>query len=827
MTPASDGPATDALPPADGAPIDGATPDARAPVADAAPLDAAPADRPDARPPLTDAAAADAEPADAHRIPMPDADPGDPQGGALSCTARPGNAPASPALLIALLALLALARRARPHRAPTRRHVPRAAAALLLAALLPAPTRAQDVRRFTPAPTPSPYLTLDGARTLGAGELGLRLLSAVEQRPLVFARDGEATVEIIDLRLALDLAAAYGLTDWLDLGLSLPLVAAQRGRAIEADTPLATTALADPALALKARLIDPRHGAGLALRLSATAPWGDPAALAGEPGYTAAAVLALELPLHHRFDLALNAGYRLRPRTALGAIPLDDELAFGAAASWRATPAVALAAEFSAATAAADPFARPQQTPGALDLTTRIALTGPLAAVAGVGLGLLPGYGAPLYRAFIGVELAPRWHDHDGDGLADGRDRCLDTPGVPAEAGCPPPPVAATPEAPADRDTDGLPDLADQCPLLAEDHDGYRDDDGCPDPDNDLDLLADGFDADPLAPEDWDDFEDADGRPDLDNDRDGLADDRDPCPTEKGGPDGCPESLATAERSRADGPDARSCSAAPCTPPARSRSPAPRSPSKPPRSSTASLPTSPPTPSSTASRSASTPTAAAAPQGSAPSPAPAPPPSAPRSSPAASTPPASSPAAMAPTSRSTPTRPPPVAPTTAASQSCARSCPSEATPTEPRRLEERRARPPPPKPNRAPAGSLADDAPHLALLLALALPCSPPRKVRPAASGSGIGPCAAPSPPPPRSTTPRSKQPTARSALPQRPPPCRLDLSRRSARRWRPAGWHRAPRRRRPPPSPRLRRSRPRRPHHPRRRPRPCPPLRP
>ncbi|MCB9527496.1 MAG: OmpA family protein [Myxococcales bacterium] len=487
---------------------------------------------------------------------MPDADPGDPQGGALSCTARPGSAPAPPP------------RSSRPSRcspslaappptAPPPPPPPTPAPALLLAALLPPPPRAQDVRRFTPAPTPSPYLTLDGARTLGAGELGLRLLSAVEQRPLVFARDGEATVEIIDLRLALDLAAAYGLTDWLDLGLSLPLVAAQRGRAIEADTPLATTALADPALALKARLIDPRHGAGLALRLSATAPWGDPAALAGEPGYTAAAVLALELPLHHRFDLALNAGYRLRPRTALGAIPLDDELAFGAAASWRATPAVALAAEFSAATAAADPFARPQQTPGALDLTTRIALTGPLAAVAGVGLGLLPGYGAPLYRAFIGVELAPRWHDHDGDGLADGRDRCLDTPGVPAEAGCPPPPVAAAPEAPADRDTDGLPDLADQCPLLAEDHDGYRDDDGCPDPDNDLDLLADGFDADPLAPEDWDDFEDADGRPDLDNDRDGLADDRDPCPTEKGGPDGCPESLATAERlPRADGPDA-------------------------------------------------------------------------------------------------------------------------------------------------------------------------------------------------------------------------------------------------------------------------------
>lgn len=52
----------------------------------------------------------------------------------------------------------------------------------------------------------------------------------------------------------------------------------------------------------------------------------------------------------------------------------------------------------------------------------------------------------------------------------------------------------------ADKDGDGVPNSTDACPTVAEDADGFRDDDGCPDRDNDADGVPDGSDRCPDAP---------------------------------------------------------------------------------------------------------------------------------------------------------------------------------------------------------------------------------------------------------------------------------------------------------------------------------------
>jgi OOP family OmpA-OmpF porin len=148
----------------------------------------------------------------------------------------------------------------------------------------------------------------------------------------------------------------------------------------------------------------------------------------------------------------------------------------------------------------------------------------------------------------------------------------------------PPAPVART-EAPRDTDNDGIPDNIDACPTDPEDKDGFKDDDGCPDPDNDKDGIADAADKCPNDPEskngiddddgcpeddkdgdgiigsrdkcpndaeDKDGFQDEDGCPELDNDRDGIADTNDKCPNEpetRNGfqdEDGCPDQVPAA-----------------------------------------------------------------------------------------------------------------------------------------------------------------------------------------------------------------------------------------------------------------------------------------
>ncbi len=105
-----------------------------------------------------------------------------------------------------------------------------------------------------------------------------------------------------------------------------------------------------------------------------------------------------------------------------------------------------------------------------------------------------------------------------------------------------------------DRDHDGIVDRRDACPQLAEDHDGYRDTDGCPDVDNDHDGIPDVRDLAPDQPEDRDGFMDFDGAPDPDNDGDGVPDLEDLCPNRPedfdgdADEDGCPEALQDLDR---------------------------------------------------------------------------------------------------------------------------------------------------------------------------------------------------------------------------------------------------------------------------------------
>jgi hypothetical protein len=61
----------------------------------------------------------------------------------------------------------------------------------------------------------------------------------------------------------------------------------------------------------------------------------------------------------------------------------------------------------------------------------------------GIGAGIDPRFGAPAWRAAIGIELFDHHADRDKDGIPNGRDACPDTPGMrtknPRTNGCPAP----------------------------------------------------------------------------------------------------------------------------------------------------------------------------------------------------------------------------------------------------------------------------------------------------------------------------------------------------------------------------------------------------
>jgi hypothetical protein len=147
----------------------------------------------------------------------------------------------------------------------------------------------------------------------------------------------------------------------------------------------------------------------------------------------------------------------------------------------------------------------------------------------------------PAWGATVGLDFTPMvfTEDTDGDGTPDRLDGCPNVPGPKANDGCPdtigavqpaekrpvqppqtqpvqptqvqpvqpaqtqpvpPAEVKPTPPAEIDTDNDGIPDSRDKCPTIAEDMNGYEDDDGCPEIDSDGDGVPDAIDKCPDVP---------------------------------------------------------------------------------------------------------------------------------------------------------------------------------------------------------------------------------------------------------------------------------------------------------------------------------------
>lgn len=367
-----------------------------------------------------------------------------------------------------------------------------------------------------PDPMPSPH------GSVGAG------MSASYGHNLSPGEGPSGQGRLTDLS-TLDLSIALGLFGRLELGLVLPIGAARS---------LPTPALIDTLLGpgdmratFKALLVADSIVA-LAATMEVSLPTATPRYPFGDgawswtPGLVARGSLG---PV----QVALRTAYRVRDHIQLGRAAtspwVDDVLHLGAAVEVRLARPVGLFTEMAADLAVRH---RERVRDGAEAAAGAWLQLGELAVRAGAGLGL-PGlrqaYAVPEMRIFVhglwsfdAFQCQGRGEDNDGYRDLDG---CADP----------------------DNDGDGILDVDDRCPNDAEDWDRFADADGCPDEDDDGDGLSDATDRCPRATEDWDGYEDGDGCPELDNDGDGVADGYDVCTMEPEDrdhfedSDGCPE----------------------------------------------------------------------------------------------------------------------------------------------------------------------------------------------------------------------------------------------------------------------------------------------
>jgi large repetitive protein len=347
------------------------------------------------------------------------------------------------------------------------------------------PSAELNIERFQLAIDRTGVLDVDSAETPGHLVWSAGMWTGFAHDPLVaYTVDGEEIKSIVDKRLTTGLGGSIGLGRRAVLAVDTTIIGYQSG----IDPGIATGDLASSGagdLRVTGKLQLAASGAWrFAAVPSATVPLGGGKAFLREGGPTLTPAIAVSRFVR-RLRLAGTLGYRIREKFDFAGLIVNDEVLVRAAIGYSVIARTELSGSISLATPVKDASANRV----AAELLAGVArrFTREVDAFAGAGLGLDNGFGTPDWRVLAGVRYERR------------------PPG---------PPIREAPPPPIDIDTDGIIGDADGCPNEAEDKDGFRDDDGCPDPDNDSDGIADQDDTCSMQAEDKDGFRDDDGCPD-------------------------------------------------------------------------------------------------------------------------------------------------------------------------------------------------------------------------------------------------------------------------------------------------------------------------
>jgi OmpA-OmpF porin, OOP family len=355
--------------------------------------------------------------------------------------------------------------------------------------LVPASAGAQtniDAERFKPAVTTNGWVTAEGSGvrpTADPWELGF--YANYGYRPLVLVdANGDVKNKLVGGHMGFDLLGSVTVAGPFALGLDLPLYAVQTG-----DGDPSFGGLGDLRFVPKLRLLDDRESIGLALAAELRAPThtGD---------YNGGARNAQFLPkliVDHLFPsgvrIGANVGVAIREKTTLLNVDAGSEFLYATAIGYRfggMDGKTELGVELNGAVGFSDQSK--EELPLEVFPYLKYDPSDEWEIIGGPGIGAIAGYGVPTFRVFVGVRFRPTSHDRDHDGISDDEDQCPDV----AEDRDGDRDLDGCPEEDLDSDHDGVPDRDDQCPDAKETINGHDDEDGCPDSGDPRVIYEDG-----------------------------------------------------------------------------------------------------------------------------------------------------------------------------------------------------------------------------------------------------------------------------------------------------------------------------------------------
>ncbi|TNV62724.1 OmpA family protein, partial [Corallococcus exiguus] len=259
-----------------------------------------------------------------------------------------------------------------------------------------------DLERLSLNPTSRAALGTAAGSLREPGELRLALAAHYERSPLTLYRDGERMDSLVGSRTQVQLAGTYTVSKRFEVGAILPLMAHQgtRGFSNVGMTSPSSWGLGTPVLQGRLGLLDEASApVSLAAELAVGLPVGNKDALQGSGGWdvtprvSAGRTVGLVV-------LGLEAGVRLRNRTAVGSNAVGSELPWAATV---ATTGHKLRGELglrSAVPLTDSPMPMELLAGGRYALGSRMEVF----ALGGPGLGTAPG--TPAFRVMAGLSVS-------------------------------------------------------------------------------------------------------------------------------------------------------------------------------------------------------------------------------------------------------------------------------------------------------------------------------------------------------------------------------------------------------------------------------------
>jgi len=342
----------------------------------------------------------------------------------------------------------------------------RLAALGLVCAAGPAAAEGLDGERFVPAVSAEGGFVQEHPHVPHHLGWGLGLFINIADDPIVEkTAAGDDLNKVVDTAVSADLIASVGLYRRVEIGLHLPVHLLYDGDPYQNGTQTlsAGAGAGDLRLFPKVQIFSTGDLAKhfmMAFAFPFSFPTGDEEEFRGSGGVTIHPRLLFAAHVG-RLGLGFDVGYKYRT-THPQNLPWADEVTLGPWVSVGATDKLAIRAELLAAKhvgTEVDGADFPIEVLGGIEYDT-----GTLALYGGGTIGLTDGIGDPDFRVIVGLRYRKNVAEDQGY---------------------------------RDSDGDGILDKNDDAPYEPEDKDGFKDDDGVPEPDNDQDGILDGDDECP------------------------------------------------------------------------------------------------------------------------------------------------------------------------------------------------------------------------------------------------------------------------------------------------------------------------------------------